>query len=218
MPTIQPLHRHADVRFVVFTRGSYRERSFERGAMFTAGDFVIRPRFFAHDGFTQDGANYVRLGISPRAAARFVADHGWISRRGRIELADMPEMLRDPCSGDRILEAASTTPLADIGSADDAAPAIAVAHGRPIGEIAEEMRMTPCAMTRAFARAHFLSPVSYRQEARLQKALRAMAETDAPLARIAHDAGYADQSHMTREMARATGRTPARLRALIAIG
>jgi AraC-like DNA-binding protein len=218
MPLIQPLHRHADVRLVVFTSGIYRERSFERGAIFAPGDFVFRPRYFAHDGFAEADAGYVRLGVSARAAALFAADHGWASRRGCIDLADMQEAMRDPCGGNRVLEGSSTAPLDDLDCVDDASAAIGAAHGPPIGEIAKAMRLTPCEMTRTFARAHFLSPVRYRKEARLQRALRSLAETVAPLAHIAQDAGYADQSHMTREMTQATGITPARLRALVAIG
>lgn len=53
---------------------------------------------------------------------------------------------------------------------------------------------------------------SLRREMRLQRAARALLESREPLADLAEDYGFADQSHMTREFSRATGWSPAKLR------
>jgi AraC family transcriptional regulator len=61
-----------------------------------------------------------------------------------------------------------------------------------------------------------MPPSRYRREARVQHALRLMAETQAPLAAVAAQAGFADQSHLGRAVRAATGRTPDQLRRQLA--
>lgn len=69
-------------------------------------------------------------------------------------------------------------------------------------------------LARAF-REHYGQTVGgYARRIRLLRASRMLQREDAPLVRVAHLAGYADQSHMTREVSRAFGMSPARLRAL----
>lgn len=69
-------------------------------------------------------------------------------------------------------------------------------------------------LSRAFAH-HYGLPLSvYRHRMRLARAAAATIRAGAPLAEVAHDTGFADQSHMTRGLRAATGLSPARLRAL----
>ena len=51
-----------------------------------------------------------------------------------------------------------------------------------------------------------------RAEVDRLRARRALVETDASLPEIGREAGYSDQSHMTRELATLLGCTPGRLR------
>jgi len=64
-------------------------------------------------------------------------------------------------------------------------------------------------LARHFRRAYGTSPDRYRTLRRLAVARSAIAD-GAPLARAALDAGFADQSHMTRQFVRAFGLTPGR--------
>jgi AraC-like DNA-binding protein len=64
-------------------------------------------------------------------------------------------------------------------------------------------------LARHFRRAYGTSPDRYRTMRRLALA-RAAIEAGVPLARAAAEAGFADQSHMTRQFARAYGITPGR--------
>jgi AraC-like DNA-binding protein len=50
---------------------------------------------------------------------------------------------------------------------------------------------------------------------RLQATLRSLDEDEASLAQLASEAGFSDQAHATREVAKLTGSTPARLRAAL---
>jgi AraC family transcriptional regulator len=71
-------------------------------------------------------------------------------------------------------------------------------------------------LSRAFAR-HYGLPLSvYRQRVRIARALSgSVRRREEPLAAIAHCAGFADQSHMTRALRSATGATPGGLRRLL---
>jgi AraC-like DNA-binding protein len=68
-------------------------------------------------------------------------------------------------------------------------------------------------LARHFRRALGTSPDRYRTMRRLGLA-RAAIERGLPLAETAASAGFADQSHMTRQFKRAYGLTPARWTAL----
>jgi AraC family transcriptional regulator len=73
----------------------------------------------------------------------------------------------------------------------------------------------PAQVARVFRRAHGLSVAEYMRSLRLEWATVAVASTDDPLARIALDAGFADQSHFTRCFRRHHGVTPGRYRELV---
>jgi len=68
-------------------------------------------------------------------------------------------------------------------------------------------------MARAFRRHFGTSPYRYLTMRRLDR-VRATLRTDTPLADAAFDAGFADQSHMTRQFKQAFGLTPGRWREL----
>ncbi|MFF0484926.1 helix-turn-helix domain-containing protein [Streptomyces sp. NPDC004435] len=66
--------------------------------------------------------------------------------------------------------------------------------------------------TRAFKTATGVSPHQYVTQVRLERARQALLRTSRPIAEIAVEHGFADQSHMTRTMRRHTGTTPGMLR------
>jgi AraC-like DNA-binding protein len=73
------------------------------------------------------------------------------------------------------------------------------------------------AIARQFRRAFGTSPDRYRRMRRLAVARHAIAAGE-PLAAVAAETGFADQSHMTRHFTRAYGLTPGRWAALTAAG
>ena len=82
-------------------------------------------------------------------------------------------------------------------------------------ELAAAVGRHPAQVARAFRRAHGTSVAEYARWLRLEWATVAVTSTDEPLARIALDAGFADQSHFTRCFRRHHGVTPARYRELV---
>ena len=73
----------------------------------------------------------------------------------------------------------------------------------------------PAHVARAFRQEYGTSVTAYARTLRLEWATIAVATTEDPIARIALDAGFADQSHFTRSFRRHHGVTPARYRELV---
>ena len=83
-----------------------------------------------------------------------------------------------------------------------------------LGELAASASVDPAHLGRVFRRHYGVSIGTYVRRLRLDSAAATLAGTDAPLARIAAEQGFADQSHFTRAFKRHTGVTPARYRRL----
>ena len=83
-----------------------------------------------------------------------------------------------------------------------------------LGELAAEANVHPAYLASVF-RKHFGASVSeYLRRRRVDWAAGALANTDTPLAEIAHSAGFFDQSHFTRVFLRYTGHRPGAYRRL----
>jgi AraC-like DNA-binding protein len=141
------------------------------------------------------------------------------------DLARILAGLDDPVSGlarsevaetvARILLALSGRPATD-GPIDLAAVArvrdhLAAHAGEqtPAAQLERIAGLDRYTLARHFRRAYGTSPDRYRTMRRLGLA-RAAIQAGVPLARAAADAGFADQSHMTRQFVRAYGMTPGR--------
>jgi AraC family transcriptional regulator len=81
-----------------------------------------------------------------------------------------------------------------------------------LGELAEEVGVHPAHLAREFRARHGVSVGEYGRRLRLAWAATEIASGDRPLAEIATEAGFADQSHFTRLFKRHVGTTPARYR------
>lgn len=81
-----------------------------------------------------------------------------------------------------------------------------------IADVAEEVGVHPAHLARGFRREHGMPLGTYIRTLRLEWAADRLATGDEPIARIAHRAGYADQSHLTRRFRKQMGTTPAAYR------
>jgi AraC family transcriptional regulator len=82
-----------------------------------------------------------------------------------------------------------------------------------LGELAAAVDVHPAHLARAFRARHGVSVGEYGRQARLAWAASEVAGGERPLAEIAAEAGFADQSHFTRLFRRYVGTTPAQFRA-----
>ncbi len=83
-----------------------------------------------------------------------------------------------------------------------------------IETIADAVRVSPSDLVRAFRAFHGIPIGSYARRLRVEWVARRLAETEEPIASLAHEAGFADQPHLTRVFRAITGLTPARYRRL----
>jgi AraC family transcriptional regulator len=82
-----------------------------------------------------------------------------------------------------------------------------------LGELADAVAVHPAHLARVFRARHGVSVGEYARRLRLEWAAAQVARTDTPLALVARQAGFADQSHFTRVFQQRIGTTPARFRA-----
>ena len=82
------------------------------------------------------------------------------------------------------------------------------------GRLAAEIGVHPAHLARAFRARYGETLGEYVRRLRLEWAAREMIATDKPLAFLAVEAGFCDQSHFTRAFKRQFGITPTRFRAL----
>lgn len=83
------------------------------------------------------------------------------------------------------------------------------AHGFGLHDLAGLSGLSVFHLTRSFKKAVGLSPLAYRNQRRVAEA-RARLLDGQPIAQVALDTGYADQSHLTRQFQRIVGPSPRR--------
>ena len=74
--------------------------------------------------------------------------------------------------------------------------------------LAAEAGIAPHAFTSAFTKAFGTPPYRYVIERRVERAKSMLRHTDLPVARIAHETGFASQSHLATTFKRSVGQTP----------
>jgi AraC-like DNA-binding protein len=86
-------------------------------------------------------------------------------------------------------------------------------NARPtLSTLADEYRVTPFVLLRAFVRETGLSPHAFMQQERVRRAMQLLRE-GASIAQVGARTGFADQSHFTRVFKQQTGVTPKLYRA-----
>lgn len=86
--------------------------------------------------------------------------------------------------------------------------------GLTVGDLARAAGVHPVYVARCVRRWYGIGAADLLRESRLRHATRAIADGDRRIATVAHDAGYADESHLCREFGKAAGMPPARYRRL----
>lgn len=81
--------------------------------------------------------------------------------------------------------------------------------------VAAELGVHPTHLARVFRRERGRSLGTYLREVRVRRAAEQLARGTHSIARIAHNVGFADQSHLTRWFSRSLGVTPAQYRQVV---
>jgi AraC family transcriptional regulator len=87
-----------------------------------------------------------------------------------------------------------------------------VAETPALADLASAEGVAPDQLARAFRRHFGQSVAGFLRSARIDRAMRLLAETDKPVLDVALEAGFYDQSHLTNRLKRQVGMTPAAYR------
>lgn len=202
-----PTHRHREAYAALVLDGSYEENSADGPLPSRPGVLLLHPPYHAHGNrFERSGARVINLVLPAldgvvQAQARRVPDLREaiaVFRRAPERFAQLHGACM-PCEAPEL--PAWQRGLVEALAADD----------RPIADLAREFGVSAAHASRALSLSHGMSPQALRREFRWRRALALLA-TPAPLADVAVDAGFADQSHLTRVVRAHAGLPPAALR------
>jgi AraC-like DNA-binding protein len=196
-----PRHRHADGYLAVVLSGGYEEAGEGGRRQTAAGDVIVHHAFEAHlNRVPGRGAVVLNLPLLRGFPCGFgrIADPDEIARTAE----------RDPLVALELVAGAfAPVPAAGADWPDDLARLLA-AEPASLQGWAEARGLSPEHLSRCFRKVFGVAPQRFSLEARARAAAADAATSDAPLASIAFDRGFADQAHMTRAVAAVTGRTP----------
>ena len=197
-------HAHEEAYAALVLSGGYEEAGDNGRFRVTVGDVVFHGQFEAHlDRFSETGAVVLNLPLPPGCSytpgiAR-VADPDSVARMAERSRRDAIHWLLSRAIGKRPQPADWPDELA---AAMIQNPSLKLSHwGKNSG-------ILPWTVSRGFALVFGLSPEAFRARTRAHHALKAIHDTQVPLASIAAELGFADQSHMTRNVKQLTGMGP----------
>jgi AraC family transcriptional regulator len=228
-----PLHAHAHAFFSMLITGRYRE--WFGGEHWDARPLgmVLRPAQAEHrDEIGPDGALFLCVDIATSYWNSLTDAGARLQRRAfddrpmsNVALRLLKELCeqRDGWSGvaESLVNELVAEYVADSHRVQRREPrwlrrALERLHDDPANEslsaIATDLDLHPVHVSRMFKQHLGVTLSRYLRELRLQRATRALLESQEPLAELADDHGFADQSHLTREFSRATSWSPAKLR------
>jgi len=197
-------HVHAEAYASLVLSGGYEEAGDQGRLTVNAGDVVFHDRFEAHlDRSFEMGTTVLNLSLArrhhqPPGTAR-VTDPDLVARVAERSGRDAVHLLVS--SARRWRRQSSDWP-------DRLADALLAEPCVSLREWSQENGLAPWTVSRGFSQVFGVSPEAFRARARARRALRSIQETEMPLATIAAELGFADQSHMTRSVKQLTGAGP----------
>lgn len=202
-----PTHRHREAYAALVLDGGYEETSADGPLPSRPGVLLLHPPYHAHGNrFERSGARVINFmlpaldGVT-QAQARQVPD----LREAIAILRRAPQHFAELLAASAPCEP-SPLPAWQSGFV------VALRTGeQPIAELAREFGVSAAHASRALGVSHGMSPQALRREFRWRRALALLA-TPAPLADVAAEAGFADQSHFTRVARAHAGLPPSALR------
>jgi AraC-like DNA-binding protein len=197
-------HQHRAAYATIVLEGSYEEAGDAGRITANPGDVLFHAAFSAHlDRVGQRPARVLDLPLGDTAATSF-ARATLLASDGLVRLAERDA--REAALG--LLELIEPAADAIRSTADALAAALREAPPPRITDWAAARGRSRESVSRQFRSVYGVSPAQYRLESMARRAWREAATGTAGLAEIACAAGFADQAHMTRAVARLTGATP----------
>jgi AraC-like DNA-binding protein len=198
-----PRHRHLHAYAALVLTGGYEECGSRGRFRVGPGDVLLHDAFDAHlNRFRGTGAQVLNLVIESSTAnftlAR-VSDPDTIARTAERDAPAAAIQLRSQLCELKSV-ARDWMDLLAFDLLDD--------PNRRLDEWAARHDLASETLSRGFAKVFGVTPATFRSEARSRRALAMITDGGAPLAAVAAETGFADQSHMSRAVRSLTGLPP----------
>ena len=201
-----PRHQHLDAYVTVVLEGRFEQAGYVGRYAMGPGDILIQPTLDSHASrMLSSGVKLLRL--------PWARDTGFGGVYRGMDI-DTLQRTATSCIGEaalclqEILKGAHMIQEIAPDWEDIVARRLRADRNIAVQKLAEEMHLSREALSRGFKRRYGTSPVSFRIEMRVQEAWLRLTGSRDPLSAIASDAGFADQSHMTRAVVALTHKTP----------
>jgi len=232
---VLPSHAHDRPTLAVVMKGSFETRLASDVELCGRSSLRIEPAGSHHTNhFGPLGAHIVVVQpdpasplLGPAADAFDRAEHRRDERAGLIGRAIASEFRHRDAVSPLALQSLGLELVTAVARSSrtprDAPPWVAQAtdliHDRfletlRIETIADGVGVRPSELVRAFRAFHGVPIGTYARRLRLEWVAHRLAESDEPIVSLAHEAGFADQPHLTRAFRAFSGLTPARYRLL----
>jgi AraC-like DNA-binding protein len=197
-------HMHEEEYAALVLSGGYEEAGDHGRFWVKSGDVVFHEQFEAHlDRFSETGATVLNLrlpvGCSFSPGIARVADPDSVVRMAERSRRDALDLL--------FSIAVSKMPR-PADWPDELAAALMRNPSLKLSRWGDVNGIAPWTVSRGFGLVFGVSPEAFRARIRARRALKSIQNTQAPLASIASELGFADQSHMTRSVKQLTGTGP----------
>ena len=197
-------HVHVKAYAALVLSSGYEEAGDHGRFRVKAGDVIFHEQFEAHlDRFSETGAGVLNLplpvGYCCTPGVAQLADPDTVARVAERSWRDAVELL---------FSLAISRTLQPADWPDELAVALMRNPSLKLSQWGGANGIAPWAVSRGFGLVFGVSPEAFRARARARHALKRIRDTHAPLASIAVELGFADQSHMTRSVKQLTGIAP----------
>jgi AraC family transcriptional regulator len=236
-PARQHLSRHMHVRpyLSILVSGSYRESCGSSALDCIPGQAIFHGSGEVHsDQFFDDGGELLNLEILPEFEQRLRDDgiradlRTWLNHPYCLELAlklrhelRVPDAVSELAVEGLAMELAAHVLRGRLARTEreghwidriDATLREQFCKPPSLTELAEMVHVHPVHVARTFRKRLHCSVGEYVRMLRLAAACQRLRQTDVPIAEIAAEAGFADQSHLSRTLKRYLGISPMSLR------
>lgn len=197
-------HSHDHAYAAIVLSGGYEEAGDHGRFKVKAGDTVLHGRFEAHiNRFPGAGAVVLNLPIPMETSflpgPAKIADPDLVVRLAESSREQAAQLLLSSIMGRK--------PNHEDWP-DELASAMIVNPSLSLLRWSESKGLKPWTVSRGFMQVFGTSPAAFRARTRAHRAWKTLMASEEPLAAIAADLGFADQSHMTRSVKQLTGMTP----------
>lgn len=220
-------HVHEQTTVVVPLSGQFLENTLKASMRGEPGVAIVETPDSPHENiYSAEGGTNLRLRLGAELERFISFEAGAQSGHVRAhEIAQqMADRVSDPdpllmeCAGLEILgfvrNGPSWAPRGDRKYLRDVVADLRanVTPERSIAAVARDVGASPIRLVRSFRSAYGISLAHFMRTLRLQHALKLLRDPELSIGTVAAEAGFSDQSHMTRAFSQTYGLTPAVLR------